>query len=434
MAPATTGDAANTGEADLLHGPVGAAAGGDAGGAAEAVDDPAPPGGGGSGKPKWGAALLEAIIKADLEDSILTIGPAIERLFAGAGVIGAHHFTSRRISCNGKNLILRHTTGQDRADALMAFGDQVIGSMPSGLSHNREAVISTLSALLSELCDGVSASSPSAAPADPAAGDYHAIAAAFAQESVGAEKRKREMPPEDCQKRLKTWQPKAGPAAPKYGDVPHLQQCKVLTNEVEGGSFPCHPNAQPLKICDAEDVHKHVGKDEDVVAGETKSVLTVRLRVDRWAHGIAVAVANMPDAEEAYGGALAVAKALRAATNITNVEVLKTVMDSAMSDARKAFDGEYGVRRSLGQAFQSAAQTIARQDASLAVQMAAGKGKQKPTKPDTPRTERTSFKIKVDGKKKDFAILAGGNPDCPVDCNRNHAKNAKCAFNHRNIA
>jgi hypothetical protein len=31
----------------------------------------------------------------------------------------------------------------------------------------------------------------------------------------------------------------------------------------------------------------------------------------------------------------------------------------------------------------------------------------------------------VDGKKKDFAILAGGNPDCPVDCNRNHAKNAK---------
>ena len=51
MAPATTGDAANTGEADLLHGPVGAAAGGDAGGAAEAVDDLAPPGGGGSGKP-----------------------------------------------------------------------------------------------------------------------------------------------------------------------------------------------------------------------------------------------------------------------------------------------------------------------------------------------------------------------------------------------
>ena len=49
--------------------------------------------------------------------------------------------------------------------------------------------------------------------------------------------------------------------------------------------------------------------------------------MDRWAHGIAVAVANMPDAEEAYGGALAVAKALRAATNITNVEVLKTVMD-----------------------------------------------------------------------------------------------------------
>ena len=173
MAPATTGDAANIGEADLLHGPVGAAAGGDAGGAAEAVDDLAPPGGGGSDKPKWGAALLETIIKADLEDSILATGPAIERLFAGAGVIGAHHFTSRRISCNGKNLILRHTTGQDRADALMAFGDQVIGSMPAGLSHNREAVISTLSALLSELCDGVSASSPAAAPADPAAGDYH---------------------------------------------------------------------------------------------------------------------------------------------------------------------------------------------------------------------------------------------------------------------
>ena len=51
---------------------------------------------------------------------------------------------------------------------------------------------------------------------------------------------------------------KAGHAVAWYGDVPHLQ-CKVLTNEVEGGSFPCHPNAQPLKICDAEDVHKHVG-------------------------------------------------------------------------------------------------------------------------------------------------------------------------------
>ena len=436
MAPAITAEAAIVGDGDAPRDPAGGAvaggavAGGDpGGGAAEVRAAPEP----GSGVPRWGAALLETIRKADLTDSILLIGPAIEKLFSGAGVIGAHHFTSRRVTVNGKASLLRHTTGEDRVAALTAFGDQVIGNMPSGSRHNREAVISTLSALMSELCDDDSATSPAAAPVDPATGDYTAIAAAFAQESAGAEKRKREMPPEDCQKRLQTWVPKAGPAAPKYGDVPHLQQCKVLTNEVEGGSFPCHPNAQPLKICDAEDVHKHVGKDEDVVAGDTKSVLTVRLRVDRWSHGIAVAVANMPDAEEAYGGALAVAKALRAATNITNVEVLKTVMDSAMSDARKAFDGEYGARRSLGQSFQAAAQTIARQDASLAVHMAAGKGKQAtPVKPKP--TERTTFKIKVDGKKKDFAILAGGNPDCPVDCNRNHAKNAKCAFNHRNIA
>lgn len=89
-------------------------------------------------------------------------------------------------------------------------------------------------------------------------------------------------------------------------------------------------NTSPLKICDADDMNKKAGKDEDIVGGDTKSVLTARLRVERWAGGIAVALAYMLDREEIYGGACAISKGLRNATNLTNMEVLTLVMDTAM--------------------------------------------------------------------------------------------------------
>ena len=36
---------------------------------------------------------------------------------------------------------------------------------------------------------------------------------------------------------------------------------------------------------------------------------------------------------------------------------------------------------------------------------------------------------------KKFKILAGGNPDCPINCTRPSCKKgSKCAFSHKNMA
>ena len=53
--------------------------------------------------------------------------------------------------------------------------------------------------------------------------------------------------------------------------------------------------------------------------------------------------------------------------------VLTTVMTNAMAEGRKAFDGEYGQAVTLGSAFHHAAREVARQNAAIAVQVAAGR-------------------------------------------------------------
>ena len=408
----------------------------------------------GGGAPKaadWDASLLEVIHSKGLFHSINSIQEGIELLFENAGPIGRHHFASRRQTIAGKTVMLSDTTGEDRVWAVTSLADVVIAVMGEGAAVNREAAISTLYSLTAALC-------PEAGKEDAAGGATgervhaerpedaarnlqanRALAAAFATEAAGAEKRKREMAPEERQKRLKSWNKTlSSNGTPKPNDCPHLQQQKVLTVEIEeNSSYPVNPTTQPLRMCDSEDVHKKAGKDEDIVGSETKSVLTGRNRVERWTCGIAVASANLKDREEVYGGACAICKSVRNATNVTNMELLQSVMDTAMAEGRKAFEGEYGPPVSLGQAFQVAAQTVARQDASIGVQLTAARVGRSPNKEkDKTPTERTMFKVKLpDGTKKSFKVVAGGNSECPVDCTRKACKkNSKCAFNHRNLA
>ena len=110
--------------------------------------------------------------------------------------------------------------------------------------------------------------------------------------------------------------------------------------------------------------------------------------------------------------------------------------DCEMAEGRKAYDGDYGPPVTLGAAFHFVAREVARQNAAIAVQVAAGRAHRDPKDILKDKKERTTFNVKLpDGTKKAYKILPGGNPDCPVDCTRKACKkNSKCAFNHRNLA
>ena len=446
LAPATGGDTA-----EQQHGGGQAGGGGgDTGGGTRRGEEgrvaTIGEGGDNAESPQWDQVMVDEITKAGLFCAIKGIEKGLEQLFKNAGPISRHHFASRRVKLANKTVVLGETAGEERVEAITVFCDQVIDAMGEGVATNREACISTVHALIGELCpeaDKVNTVNAGRARAHVGRDDNadrsleanRALAAAFATEAAGAEKRKREMAPEERQNRLKSWNATLSVnGTPKPFDCPHLQQQKVLTVEVEENkSYPVNPNTQPLRICDADDVHKKAGKNEDIVGADTKSVLTGRNRVDRWACGIAVAAANLTDREEVYGGACAISKAVRNATNVTTMELLQSVMDTAMSEGRKAYEGEYGPPVSLGQAFQVAAQTVARQDSSIGVHLTASRVNRDTGKD---KKERTTFKVKLpDGTKKPYKILAGGNPDCPVACTRKSCKKgSKCAFNHKDLA
>lgn len=419
--------------------------GGDAHGLGGGEDRRSSGGGDERSSVQWDAPLLETLNANGLINSIQRLQVGFDSVFKDAGTIGRHHFANRMVKVSGKTVVLGETAGDERVEGVTAFAGEIIAGMGSGTTVNREAVISTIYTLISELCPEVGKRLSAGSGGDRTSADHdsgadrdieanRALAVAFATEAAGAEKRKREMAADERQNRLKSWHSTlSASGTPNPNDCPHLQQCKTLTDEIEGGLYPVKPSASPLRMCDLEDVHKQAGKDEDIVGADTKNVLTGRTRIDRWVSGIVVAAAKRDDRAEIVGGAYAIAKAVRNATNVTNMDVLSTVMNTAMAEGRKAYDGEYGPSVTLGQAFQVAARTVARQDAAIAVQVAAARTSRETGKE---KKERTTFNVKLpDGKKKAYKILAGGNPDCPMDCKRKSCtKNSKCAFNHRNLA
>ena len=413
--------------------------GGGGGGGNSALGDKSNSEGGGTG-PKWNQDMLESLSGTGLVEELTALQGGFKSVFAKVGKISPHHFASRMVQVAGKTVVLGDTTGDDRTAGAIALADEIIAGMGGEANLNKEPVKSTVHALLAEVCPETGkrkARDRSKDNADEASKNIEAnraLAAAFATEAAGAEKRKREMQPEERDNRLKSWNAMSG--TPTGNDCPHLQQQKTMTDEIEAGQFPVKKTTLPLNICDEEDNHKQAGKDEDIIGAETKNVLTGLTRIERWAHGVVVASANMADRAEIVAGAFGIVKAVRHATNITSMGVLTTVMNNAMAEGRKAFDGEYGPAVTLGSAFHHAAREVARQNAAIAVQVAAGRATREPKDPKNPKKERTTFDVKLpDGTKKTFKIMAGGNPECPVDCTRKSCKkNSKCAFNHRNLA
>ena len=386
--------------------------------------------------------MLQKLSGSGLVDELQALKRGFEAVFDKVEQISPHHFSSRMVKVSGNTLALGDTTGADRIAGTTALAEEIIAGMGGSANLNSEAVKSTIHAIVAELCPETGKRQAAGGvhridSADEATKNVEAnraLAAAFATEAVGAEKRKREMPPEERQSRLKTWEPIGG--TPTGSDCPHLQQCKTMADEFEARQFPVKKTALPLNICDEEDNHKQAGKDEDIMGAETKNVLTGRSRIERWANGAVVASANMTDRVEIVAGAFGIAKAVRNATNITTMDVLTTVINNAMAEGRKAYDGDYGPPVTLGAAFHFVAREVARQNAAIAVQVAAGRAHRDPKDILKDKKERTTFNVKLpDGTKKAYKILPGGNPDCPVDCTRKVCKkNSKCAFNHRNLA
>ena len=154
----------------------------------------------GGDKPKaaeWDSSLLAVITKKELFRSMHFIQMGIEKLFENAGPIGRHHFASRRQTVDGKTVMLGDTTGEDRVKAVTALADQVIAAMGEGAAVNREAAISTLFSLTTELCPeavkgAIADSTGERAPADRTVDvernlqANRALAAAFATEAAGA--------------------------------------------------------------------------------------------------------------------------------------------------------------------------------------------------------------------------------------------------------
>jgi len=395
-----------------------------------------------SAKVQWSSQVIDAIRVTGNAVAVTAFVPLIEALLGASGVITASMFTSRKVVVGGEVMILRQTSGVDRVKAIGGFGDQLVEAAPEdpGAKLDRALLFSLLDSLLEHMAPEKTHQVSVGSPAGRSAGVARSLAATMVQEVHSETRRQREMPMAELNDRMALLEPVMGIGAPCGSDLGHRQQLKYLVDELETNkAIPRNPSTQPLKMCDFSDLSKKPGKDEDVEGAVTSCLLVGRSRVRRYVYSCMVAAANMAECKEICRALLSFDKAVQAASNITTLQQLQEAVDGAMHCAMNARDGECESKKTLAESYQAAARAIMNRNAAIGVMISMGNtppNKKRGREGDPRPSPKTEWKIKVgENEYKKFKILAGGNPDCPVNCTRPTCKKgSKCAFNHKNMA
>ena len=214
------------------------------------------------------------------------------------------------------------------------------------------------------------------------------------------------------------------------------------------------------------------------MAEETTCVRVLRLRFRTFSVGICGCLLRQPDTaldnmREAAIAALSMHEALVEAENLVSFKLVSTAINNCVKEARRAQNGDEHRRRGFTHACRLGAQAIQAADTlagnmqsmglsadaaspGAAPNAGATKGTGDDNKPMTLRQMKQEVKQAIAGLKlgkggklpgdknkkrfddidvpnqgtKQFERLKGGNDKCPVDCPRNHGKNAWCGYNH----
>ena len=410
------------------------------------------------GKLLWSEEILKAIKKAGLGAAMRPIVPAIEGVFASAGTVSTFLIVHRMVNVDGTRVTLGSSRGEERLEAVRAFADEVMdAASKKGLVLDGQVVISVILQLLETVSpEPVAAASGVTTRSGNSPGAYRATAKAIVKESDSAALRRLQMPQKELNERVQEMAARDPNMAPKANEMPHLQQMKILTRAIEeDGDVPRAANVQPAKICDAGDLTKKAVKDEDIEACDTTNRLVMTERVVRWAYGVGAAAVRTKGGAEAFRGALAVAKAVQKAVNITTAPGIEATLEEAMNVAHAVRDGDFDAPKSIGAAFQAAAKFVVSANASIRVEGAMAKGVKRGGRDDDgggggggggggrggggggggggadgPKRKRLKLE---DGARKWFEPKAGGNDDCPVECNSKKCKKKTvCVYSHVN--
>ena len=429
----------------------------------------------------WCPKLMSTIDALDLFEDLKVITKPVEAFFRGARQISAASFTSLRVELvagSGQKVTMKLTTGEERSTAVEVMSSAILvhaGTL--GIDTSIDAIAAILATLIGKLAPEGSAmarghavpagAGPNPRSGSPAVGSFARQAVAIVNEQEKAATARREMPRSEVLARHHKCSIRYGIFAPKLGDLAVAQQLKHMDEDINtNGVIPAHAAAQPLKVVAAFAgggvLSKKPEKDKDIEAGEAKSVAEGKKTVAVYVNSVGVVSVDNPDGEDIFQGALTMLKAVNNAEHITSVEVLTSVMNTAMGEAMSACAGDYDMPKSIGDSYRAAARTIHKANNDLGLFVVAKKQKtetgannvdgssfpadlrtlidsaKKKTKSQGTAADKDSKKtvgkllVHGEGYKK-FAIMAGGNPDCPVDCAKPSCKKAdRCFKNHQN--
>ena len=195
-------------------------------------------------------------------------------------------------------------------------------------------------------------------------------------------------------------------------------------------------------------------KDTDVVAEDTQCANALRQRLKIFADSVGIVACEEADGPKTYEGALAMVEAMSEAVNLSSHAQVSGALKTAMAKARRVRNVP-GSTTSIGDAFKLGAEVIhSRNDDAVPVAVtkrrneadAGGSTNETMTLGDiesfikaarqgdgkgSAKTAATkTVDIEVNGVKKPYKVVQGGNRGCPVACTKMHAKGAMCAWNH----
>ena len=269
--------------------------------------------------------------------------------------------------------------------------------------------------------------------------------------------------------------PFVGSASKGSADLASMSQTKTILTEIgKHHRFPSELSCQPDKIVRFGGDHSLAApkaeKGKELVAEETTDARVLRGRFRTFCLTTGACLLKQPSTptdsmQDAATAALGMHEALADAEHLVTHKQVETAISNCLQAARLAQNCDDRRRRGFTVACERGAQaiheanTLARTFQAMGVHAmsaaaapaAAASGDDKPVTmrqlkqaltngktPGKPGKQGKSaggkanhFKVKLpDGSEKLFERLPGGNNDCPVHCNKAHAKDKWCHFNH----
>ena len=413
-----------------------------------------------AGLEAWEPGLLALVMSLPSYMTLATLG----RIIAAATGIGPGELTktmmmtrSSMLNIDGTARKVRVATavGSERMDVVegMAYDLSMIAG-PMSMMANGVSMVAAAAAL-HELYGAI-------APENDVKQDVAALFADQARAARLAEKDEKEFSPARISTNLSILSDKYGRRAPTRGQLLCPQQLRLLHDElVINKMVPCSRLLEIERLLlwggDNGVTAGRTKKDEDPEASDPKDAVELRARFAGYVHSIGVVTAAEADGEAIYGAALDMLTALERSVWLTSLPQVRSALRAAIGKARR-MRNETGVPPSIQAAYDAAADVImSRNDDAADPDKATPTSQQQA--PATSAGALTSENIKkmiadaaaasakganrdrekpgskkkgvlVDGKTVSYEVQKGGNPKCPIHCNKAHEKEAWCHFNH----